>query len=187
MSSSGTEPLFDERSTIVVTDGLAARQWELHLSAEPIATRRRAWVTPPILGYGAWLEHLWQRTTDPREAALSPAQALALWRRVIAESAEGSELLGKRGAAQWAAEAWDLACQWGLDLDRERAGPSQSDYRVFLAWSRRYAAALGDLGCVDRALIARRLPDSDCRAPERVVLAGLRGFDAAATRATRAP
>jgi len=173
VSSPGTEPLFAERSTIVVADGLAARQWELHLSAEPIATRRRAWVTPPILGYGAWLEHLWQRTRDPREPVLAPGQALALWRRVIAESAEGSELLGKRGAAQWAAEAWDLACQWGLDLGRERAGPSQSDYQVFLAWSRRYAAALADLGCVDRALIARRLPDYDCRAPERVVRAGL--------------
>jgi probable DNA repair protein len=172
VSSAGTERFLEAETQIVAAGGLAARQWELHISAEPIAVGRRAWVTPMIFGYGAWLEYLWGRT-DPREPALTPGQALALWRRMIAESAEGADLLGERGAAQWAAEAWDLACQWGLELDRERAGPSQSDYRAFLAWSRHYAAALRDLGCVDRALIARRLPDFDWRMPERVVLAGL--------------
>jgi ATP-dependent helicase/nuclease subunit B len=173
VSSTGTDPSFDERTTIVVADGLAARQWELHLSAAAIESGRRAWVTPPILGYGAWLEQLWQRTAGSREAPLAPSQALALWRRVVAESAEGAELLGERGAAQWAAEAWDLACRWDIDLARERAAPSQTDYRAFLAWSRRYAAALDELGCVDRSIIARRLPDAPWRATERVVLAGL--------------
>jgi ATP-dependent helicase/nuclease subunit B len=143
------------------------------LSAAAIAAGRRAWVTPTILGYGGWLDQLWQSTNEPREPPLAPGQALALWRRVIAESTEGADLLGERGAALWASEAWELACQWGFDLDRERAGASQGDYRAFLAWSRRYAAALGDLGCVDRALIARRLPDSGCRAPEQLILAGL--------------
>ena len=78
MSSSGTEPLFDERSTIVVTDGLAARQWELHLSAEAIASHRRAWVTPPIVTYGSWLERLWQASPEPRAPTLGPPQAFAL-------------------------------------------------------------------------------------------------------------
>ena len=173
MPLAGTEPDFDERTTIVVAGGLAARQWELHLSAGEIAAGRRAWVTPTILGYGAWLEELWQRTAEPREPPLAPGQALALWRRVIAELPEGADLLGDRGAAQWAAEAWDLACQWNLDLDRERARPVEIDYRAFLAWSRRYASALAELGCVDRALIARRLPDLAVRAPARALLAGL--------------
>ena len=40
-----------ERPTIVVADGLAARQWELHLATAEIAVGSRAWATPEILPY----------------------------------------------------------------------------------------------------------------------------------------
>lgn len=174
MSSTGTEPLFDEHSTIVVTDSLAARQWELHLSAEAIATGRRAWVTPPITIYGGWLERLWQSLPGPRALTLGSSQASALWRRIVADSPEGGRLLGARGAARWAAEAFELCCAWNVDLDRERAGAGQTDLRAFLAWRRRYLAVLDEKGWVDRAQIAGLLADEDrLLAPQRLILVDL--------------
>ena len=173
MSSSGTELRFDERTAIVVAGGLAARQWELHLGAEAIATGRRAWVTPPIVTYGSWLDRLWQASPGPRSPLLGPAQAFALWRRIVADSPEGAHLLGDRGAARWAAEAFELCCDWNVDLDRERTGASHGDFHAFLAWRRRYLAALGEHGWIDRAQVAGLLADGDRPPPQRLILADL--------------
>jgi len=173
MSSTRTEPALDERAAIVVAGGLAVRQWEIHLGAEPIAAGRRAWLTPPLVAYGDWIERLWQYSPEPRALPLRPTQTLALWRRVVADSPEGADLLGERGAARWAAEAWELCCDANIDLDREHAGPSQRDYRAFLAWHRRYADELDGQGWIDRPSIGRRLPDLEWRTPERVILADI--------------
>src|SRR6185503_2236885 len=154
-------------------DGLAARQWELHLAAEPIATDRRAWVTPPIVTYGSWLERLWLTSPGARSPVLGPKQAFALWRRIVADSSEGTQLLGDRGAARWAAEAFELCCDWNVDLGREPAGASQSDFRAFLAWRRRYLAALAEKGWIDRAQIAGLLADDDRLPARRLILADL--------------
>jgi probable DNA repair protein len=173
VSSTGAEPAFDERTTIVVADGLAARQWELHLSADAIAADRRAWVTPPIVTYVNWLERLWQSSAEPRALPLGPAQAFALWRRVVAESTEGADLLGARGVARWAAEAFELCCDWDVDLDRERARAGENDFQAFLDWRRRYLATLGKNGWIDRAQIAGLLADIDSLPPQRLILADL--------------
>ena len=173
MSLSGTELHFDDRTAIVVADGLAARQWELHLAAKPIATDRRAWVTPPIVTYGSWLERLWLTSPGARSPVLGPKQAFALWRRIVADSPEGTQLLGDRGAARWAAEAFELCCDWNVDLGREPAGASQSDFRAFLAWRRRYLAALAENGWIDRAQIAGLLADDDRLPAQRLILADL--------------
>src|SRR6185295_6941257 len=155
------------------SDLLAARQWELHLAAEPIATHRRAWVTPPIVTYGSWLERLCLASPGARSPVLGPKQAFALWRRIVADSPEGTQLLGDRGAARWAAEAFELCCDWNVDLGREPAGASQSDFRAFLAWRRRYLAALAENGWIDRAQIAGLLADDDRLPAQRLILADL--------------
>ena len=173
MSSTGAEEAFDERTTIVVAGGLAARQWELHLSAGAIASGRRAWVTPPVVAYGNWIERLWQSSAEPRPSPLGTAQAFALWRRIVADSAEGAQLLGERGAARWAAEAFELCCDWDVDLDRESARANESDFRAFLGWRRRYLATLGKNDWIDRAQIAGVLADIDSLPPQHLILADL--------------
>ena len=132
-----------------------------------------AWITPPLVTYGNWIERLWQGSAEPRALPLGPTQALALWRRIVADSPEGADLLGERGAARWAAEAWQLCCDWNIDLDRERADPSQRDYRAFLAWCGRYVETLDEQGWIDRPSIGRRLPDLDWQTPERVIVADI--------------
>ena len=173
MSGAETTAVFGERTPILVAGSLAARQWELHLGAEPIAARRGAWVTPEIVAYSSWTERLWQSGPEARGLPLSAAQSLALWRRIVAESDEGAELVGERGAAQWAAEAWELLCHWNVDHERERAGEDQRDYRAFLGWCRRYAATLAEHDWADRALIAKRLPETEWQAPARAILCKL--------------
>jgi len=148
----------DPRSTtIVVSDALAAQQWEMHLAAEAIAAGVSAWETPPLKSYAAWLDELWLEHAGASGPALSPSQSRALWRRVIADSAESGDLIGHAGAAQWAAGAWALLHAWQIDPSAERAGADQVDYGAFLSWARRYRSWLDAHGFVDRAQLEARL------------------------------
>jgi probable DNA repair protein len=140
-----------ERSTIVVANALAAQQWEMHLSAAQIAGRAAAWATPPLATYAAWLDSLWTDHGDDRGEPLTVGQSAALWRRVLAESSESAELIGQAGAAEWAADAWQLLYRWGLDPAAQHAYPEQLDYRACLRWCRSYRERLEAHGWIDRA------------------------------------
>src|SRR5262245_38845052 len=163
----------DERTAFVVPSPIAARQWEALLGAEHVAAGHTAWVTPPVIGLSAWSEALWNSSAEPRAVLLTAGQSTALWERVIAESEQAGELLGARGAAAWAADAWTLLCHWGIDPSGERAGPSQRDFGAFLGWCRRYRAVLEQNDWVDHAVIARDLATVEWRTPERVIFADL--------------
>jgi probable DNA repair protein len=139
------------RSTIVVTDALAAQQWEMHFAAAPIGAGAGAWETPPIRSYAAWLDELWLEHADTRGPALTGNQSLALWRRVVGESAESGELIGHAGAAEWAAAAWGLLHRWQIDPAKQRAAAGQDDYRALLGWCRSYRARLDGNGWIDGA------------------------------------
>ncbi len=102
---------------------------------------------------------------------LTPPQSLALWRRVIRSSEAGAELIGERGAADWAAEAWRLLCHWRIDPASERASGEQHDFAAFLLWCREYRDALAANDWIDQAEIARRLPAAEWSAPPRVTFA----------------
>ncbi|HET7131846.1 MAG TPA: hypothetical protein VFJ95_06335, partial [Gammaproteobacteria bacterium] len=138
-----------DRATLIVPSSLAARQWEAALAAEEIASGAAAWLTPAVLPYRAWAERLWLDGDAARPVPLRAPQSLALWRRVIAESAESAELIGHRGAAEWAADAWQRLRHWRIDASAERAGPEQRDYRAFLHWCSGYRAVLADHGWID--------------------------------------
>jgi ATP-dependent helicase/nuclease subunit B len=162
----------NERSTtIVVANALAAQQWEMHLAAAAVAAGTPAWETPPLKSYAAWLDDLWLEHAGG-SPALSANQSLALWRRIVAESAESSDLIGHAGAAEWAAGAWQLLHRWQLDPAGERAAQEQVDYRAFLAWSRHYRAWLDGHGFLDRAELEAALPRR-AAAPERLRVADL--------------
>jgi probable DNA repair protein len=163
----------DERTPFVVPGPIAARQWEALLAAEHLAAGHIAWVTPPLIGFSTWSQMLWETGAPSQTVALTANQATALWERVIAESEQAGEILGERGAAVWAAEAWALLCHWGIEPGSERAGPSQRDFGAFLGWCRRYRAVLEQNAWVDHALIVRDLPKVAWRAPERVIVADL--------------
>ena len=159
-----------ERSaTIVVANALAAQQWELHLAAEALGRGVHAWETPPLRSYAAWLDDLWLEHAGDRGPALSTNQSLALWRHVIAESAESGDLIGHAGAAEWAAGAWQLLHRWQIDPAAQRAAAQQVDYRAFLSWCGAYRAWLDRHGFLDRAEVEAALPSRIAPAGRLVV------------------
>jgi ATP-dependent helicase/nuclease subunit B len=159
-------------TTIVVANALAARQWELHLAADAVGGGAAAWETPPLKSYAAWVEDLWLEHAGDRGPALSANQSLALWRSVVADSAESGDLIGHAGAAEWAAGAWQLLHRWRIDPAAERAAAHEVDYRAFLRWCRSYRAWLDGRGFVDHAELEAVLP-SRIVAAGRVVIADL--------------
>ena len=172
MAAAHASARIERSTTIVAANALAAQQWELHLAADALARGARAWETPPVKPYAAWLDDLWLEHAGDRGPALSWNQSLTLWRRVVAESAESGALIGHTGAAQWAAGAWSLLHRWQIDPKAERAAPQQVDYRAFLSWCGAYRAWLDAHGFVDRAEIEAALP-SRAAQPGRLVLADL--------------
>jgi len=160
-----------ERTTIVVENALAARQWELALAGET-ARGRAAWLAPDVVPYARWLETLWVDELG-ETPPLTPDQSHVLWRRVIEASPASSGLIGHEGVADWAAAAWGLLHEWRIDPRQEQAGPEEGDYREFLGWARRYQAELARRGFLDRAELEGRLAKAALRAPRRIELAGL--------------
>jgi probable DNA repair protein len=169
----GNTSAANERSTIVVANALAAQQWEMHLSAAQIAGREAAWATPPLATYAAWLDALWNAHGGDRGEPLTVGQSAALWRRVLAESSESSELIGQAGAAEWAADAWQLLHRWQLDPATQRAHPDQLDYRALLRWCRSYRERLEGHGWIDRAEVEATLAARTPGGQGRIVAADL--------------
>jgi probable DNA repair protein len=162
-----------ERSTMVVATSLAARQWELYLSAAEIRGRREAWDSPALVTYANWLESLWLEGAGTPPVPLTPAQSLAVWRRIIAESSHGTLLIGQAGVATWAAGAWELLHRWRIDPEAERAGGTELDYGALLGWCRSYRGVLRDHGWVDRAELEGRLAARPARTSGRIVATDL--------------
>lgn len=169
----GNTSAANERSTIVVANALAAQQWEMHFSAAQIAGREAAWTTPPLATYAGWLDTLWYAHGGDRGEPLTVGQSAALWRRVLAESSESSELIGQAGAAEWAADAWQLLHRWQLDPAAQRAHPDQLDYRALLRWCRSFRERLDGHGWIDRAEIEATLTARTPGGQGRIVAADL--------------
>jgi len=158
---------------IVVADGLASRQWEAYLAGDRIRRGETAWISPDVAGYRDWSTQLWLAGYHERAVPLTPLQSQALWRRTVADSKEGAALIGSEGAGDWAAEAWNLLCNWQLDPAALRANEQQPDFRAFLTWCRSYRERLNDAGWVDTAWIDALLPTADLQAPQQLILADL--------------
>ena len=163
----------EERSTIVVASSLAARQWELHLSAAQIRAQRSAWDSPPLVTYANWLESLWLEGDGAPVVPLTPSQSQALWRRIIGESRHGADLIGPAGVASWAAAAWALLQRWRIDPTTERAASAQLDYGALLGWCRSYRAALDEHRWIDRAELEGLLVARPVRSSARLISADL--------------
>jgi probable DNA repair protein len=123
-----------------------------------VAQGRRAWETPRVLPFGAFVASLHDVALhDPGltgvRAPLSTAQELALWEAVV--EASDVPLASPTGAAELAAQAWSLAHQWQI-ADRFRHYALSEDARVFAGWAAEYERRVERLGATDQA----RLPDA---------------------------
>ena len=140
-----------------------ARSLQRSFAAVAESRGQRAWATPTILPYPAWLETLWldalaaDAMRDPLRL-VAPTQALWLWQRIVAaDSSRSATLIDARGAATLAAEAWDLVHAWGAGGESWRGWPAAAlgeDPACFVRWADAYASRLSAAGAFDPAQLA---------------------------------
>ncbi|PMZ30609.1 hypothetical protein C1X99_30525, partial [Pseudomonas sp. FW306-02-H06B] len=92
------------------------------------------------------------RALEERPQLLGAVAARRLWQLIVEDSDAGAALVTAEAPAVEAARAWQLACDWGLELARLR--PSTPEEETFLGWARAFERATAARGALDAA----RLP-----------------------------
>ncbi len=139
-----------------------------------------AWEPAQIRSWNAWLDSLWSNlVTEGHESRLllNPAQEHALWREIIAASAETNTLGSADSLADLAQSAWRLAASYEAPSDLRRFATTH-DARTFATW----AAAFRSRCERNQYLSAAELSAALCGHADRGTLAPphsilLAGFD----------
>ena len=125
---------------IVTAGRRLARILHLHYAAHQRNAARRAWPTPHILPWPAWIESLWNAALYEGlslPARLSVDQELLVWEGIIQLDADRNQLLDPAAAAEAARTSWELMHAWRLDRRAIEAFAGE-DTRAFLDWARRF-------------------------------------------------
>jgi probable DNA repair protein len=122
----------------------------------------RAWESPDILPYGAWLarwcadlaEDLWHKQSGGLPGLLlDEFQEQLIWEKIISESGAGAGLLDTRATARRVQEAWALCRQWKV-VPGEGQHWQAPDPAVFATWAQGFEHLCKDAGFMDRAGLA---------------------------------
>ncbi|HSG64783.1 MAG TPA: PD-(D/E)XK nuclease family protein, partial [Gammaproteobacteria bacterium] len=141
-------------ATLIAEDRLAAVQLEAFALRSRGSTRESAWRSPRVSTQAAWADEMWLRFPADDRSLLSGSQTAALWRKIVAESAEGDELIDHARIADWAAAAWRLLWSWRIDYRTLRANAEDTAFAAFLRWARAFDDLTAGASWIDGA----RLP-----------------------------
>jgi ATP-dependent helicase/nuclease subunit B len=169
-----------EGATVVTASRRLARVFRTQYGEGQRAVGARAWETPNILPWNAWLDALWEEhlfvSASPL-VRLGPWQESILWQAAVEGDAGAAILLQQAAAAAEAQAAWTLAAQWRLDLARIEATGNE-DARAFAAWASHISEVCLRQGWLDAArtpdTIAAAIPG--LRLPTRILFAGFDEF-----------
>lgn len=168
----------DNGAVLVTGNRRLARALQDDHARHQQAAGRRAWATPAILPWGAWLISLWQGSHAERSPRilLDATQTRLVWERVIRESGIGEGLLGIGSTAAQVAEAWQLARDWEIGIPAPD-DPVGDDARAFGRWARRFEQQCDRHGWLDEArlpaALAERIQRDQLLLPITVILAGI--------------
>lgn len=148
----------NRRLARAVTDAYAERQ---------IAQGKRAWRTPDVIPFSAWVERSWRTCVEHREEArvslLRSSQQRMLWEQVIRQHAPPGDdqdaPLAASAAARSAHDAYALINAWRIPVEAPEFGFS-SESRAFRTWARAFDAHCADGGWIDPGRAACSLADS---------------------------
>jgi len=138
-------------SRLISRDPLSAWQWELFLARTAIERGVRAWRAVQVSGYDAWRRELHELSRPSSAKLISERQALTIWRRIIAESPQGPNIIDHRSLARWAQSAWRLSANYGIDLDKCAQVGNSSDFLAFRNWAQQYRDWLREHDWIDQA------------------------------------
>jgi ATP-dependent helicase/nuclease subunit B len=169
-------------ATLVTVNRRLARYHRELYDARACEQGREVWDSPDILPWGAWLARSYEEFMlcgAPLSAPLllSEAQELALWERVIGESARGGGLLLPSAAAGLAMDAWNIRVVWRLPVEA-MDGALGEDVRAFMGWSQAFERRCREAGWLDRARLGDAVAEwwrQRVLCPPRELL--LAGFD----------
>ena len=142
-----------------------ARHLHLQFGRAQAAAGRRAWRSPAIIPWKAWIRDLWEDSLVNGGQAgqldlLQDQQARQLWVEIIAASDRVDPLSNINGLADGAVQAWQLMHDWGIELAEIEAGAQTADHRAFVGWARAYRRHCAEAGWVEAAMLPELLePD----------------------------
>jgi probable DNA repair protein len=152
-------PLPDDGVCVITINNRLARALGSTYASAMLGRGARAWRTPRILPFEAFVSSEWEaaaqraRTALPR--LLTPVEVRALWLACVrADSADA--LLAPAAAAASAAAARELLLRYDARLDVDACG-EHPDARAFVRWHARFQQRLDDGAWIDLPAAASRL------------------------------
>lgn len=167
-----------ERNVVVLT---ASRRLAHALRADYArhaqSQGRAVWRTPQTPPWIAWLREQYGAARAAEGGAtglLTPAQSGVLWRRIVADSAAGENLLNPSEAARLAERSWRRLHDYLIPL-AALDGAAELEARVLREWCLAYARRCRELNVRDEAQLAAWATSAKLIPEQPVALAG---FDA---------
>lgn len=181
------ESAIGDRAEIVTANNRLARDLQGAWQRRMLAAGRRAWRTPRILPWSAWLRTLLDGAALSARVPLrleAPASAV-LWERLLREAA-GERVLNASGLVRQMQQTWQRLQDWCIPTHELAASAGSEDQRLFAAVAAAYERELAANGWMDAAQLAalagRLVRDGHLDAPRLLVHAGFDRLPPAAHR-----
>lgn len=142
--------------TIVCANVRLAHHFRHLYAQEQLRGNRRAWETPDILPWQAWLRRCWNSLRERNGAGsllLTGEQENLLWQQIIEQSDYGNSLLQVTSVAGQVAAAWQRLKQYRVPIF-PRGTPMNEDVAAFKSWADEYGQRCRDNNWVDNASLA---------------------------------
>lgn len=128
--------------TVILTPGMTvSRLVAAQYADAQVRTQRRAWESPNILSYSAWIRGVWQRipltSGYRRPLLLNRAQELAVWQDIIQASPWDKMLMATTSLARSASQAYRLLSEWRVATTR-LDGFTYDEAQALSAWIREF-------------------------------------------------
>ena len=149
-----------ERGHTVVCANVRLAHHFTHLYAqEQLRAHRRAWETPDILPWQAWLRRCWISLRERNAVGgllLSGEQEIALWQQIIEQSDFRNSLLQGSSIAGQAAAAWQRLKQYRVPIFPQGTLMNE-DVAAFKSWADQYRSRCLQNNWIDNASLADML------------------------------
>ena len=142
--------------TVVCANVRLAHRFRHLYAQEQLRRNRRAWETPDILPWQAWLRRCWITLRERNGAGsllLSGEQEDALWQQVIELSDYRHSLLQVTSVAAQVAAAWQRLKQYHVPIFPQGT-PMNEDAVAFKSWADEYRLRCGENDWIDNASLA---------------------------------
>lgn len=117
---------------------------ELHRAYDrrQAATGLKAWPTPNILPWSAWMLQAYESLLDSgftQRVLLNPHQERLLWEQVVRSTKTARDLLRPNAAARTAQQAWQRVQDWQLSIE-DLSNEASEETLIYLQWQQAFDA-----------------------------------------------